>query len=91
MVLFLCHANKSDSIQFLVDNKSAALTSVRDRLFLESAIEERLNASSLNRNLTVRASSSRNNNSVIKCIGVGPSTNTESQEAVLRVQGEFVK
>ena len=84
-VKFTCIANNTDTITYRVNDTSATSQSVTDKGFIELNAEEVGNLIT-RRNLTVTVSSLYNNTEIF-CRATGSPMNTDSEIAILIVQG----
>ena len=84
-VEFTCTANNTDTITYRVNGTSATSQSVIDKGFTQLGSEV-MDSLTTRRNLTVTISSLYNNTEIL-CRAVGSTMNTDSQIAILIVQG----
>ena len=82
---FTCTANNTDTITYRVNDSSATSQSVISKGFTQLGIEE-VGSLTARRNLTVTVSSLYNNTE-IHCRATGSPMNTDSEIAILTVQG----
>ena len=84
-VEFTCTANNTDTITYRVNDTSATLQSVISKGFIQLGSEE-MGSLTTRRNLTVTVSSLYNNTEIF-CRAIGSTMNTDSEIAILIVQG----
>ena len=84
-VEFTCTANNTDTITYRVNDTSSTSQSVISKGFIQLGSEEVGNLTT-RRNLTVTVSSLYNNTEIF-CRAVGSTMNTDSEIAILIVQG----
>ena len=84
-VEFTCIANNTDTITYRVNDTSATQESVTSKGFKQLGSEE-VGSLTTRRNLTVTVSSLYNNTEIF-CRAQGSSMNTDSEIAILIVQG----
>ena len=84
-VEFTCTANNTDTIVYRVNGTSATKQSVFSKGFIE-LVNELVGSLTIRRNLTATVSSLYNNTEIF-CRAVGSTMNTDSEIAILIVQG----